>query len=1148
MNKGFKAADSKLEHFTEKADKQAKDVAAKLGKSLSAVGQVATRAGVALTAGLTAPLVAALDKGVRGAMDLEKAVANISTIKPQIDTKAVFDSLNQMQTRVPQTADQLGAALYDVFSSVEIGQRDALRLVESFAKGATGAMTDTQTFGTAVMGVMNAYRLDVAGAQKVSDLFFATVNKGVITGQELASSLGPVTQAAKTAGLSIEMLTAAIAAVTKEGGPAAQNVNNLNNLLQKITTTEAMKNMAELGVKAVDSAGKFRPLTAILTDLKAKLSTMNQSKAAAALQDIFPDMQARQGALTLMSQLDFLKQTLKENENAAGTTDAAFKKMDATMDAAAKRAQNTISAGLTQIGQVALPMIAKAMDAVMPRIMAFFQWFDRLPDGAQQSVLVFGGVAAALGPLLILFGQLASAVGTVVTLFSAGGALAGVGAGIAAVLTGPVGLAIAAIAAAVVALKLAWDNNFLGMRDGIQEFITWLAPFVGDGLKALQSFWNEIMGQVVAWTMENLPLIQKTWATLSADVMAVVGPLLAYVRQIFGAIAAFLREHGDEIRSILAHAWEVVKAVVGTTIGTILGLLKAAMQAFTGDWRGAWETVKQIVVNIIRGIHTAVMNMGASLFEAGKMAVQGLIDGIKANAAGVLNATTEIAKNIPRAVEKHLDIRSPSRVMRQIGEDVTEGFAQGILSGVARLVTIGTAMALAVQSGFAAPQLRPGESFTAYIDRQTEALDKFNARLGEVRTRIAELNDPKGKRRADSLGIDLSLMRQMGPKALGKLEADQKVLATKLALEAGLTAPRIRKGESVGEYVERQGAALDRFRAKLRELGADVREAMDPKGKKMADWLGLSVDDMKLIGPGQIQKLQAARMQAAFANGEIGLPLRAPTGNRRHTGDASEVGAAVARSTPSGDLSAVLAVSPMGAMIAQAGQAANFALERLAEGRKGYEVDMRSITDRLMLATGQTNEYTLRLRELTAQYGNAAMAKRVLDEGLKAEKAEEFAYKIRGVSNSVAQSLSTMLMQGTASIQGLHDLFARVTQSIGQGFLTDWLGGALKPRGKTDFSPLAGLAGFGRREHGGPVTAGEAYIVGEKRPELFVPDESGYILPRVPGRSAASTAPNITVNQVFNIAAPNGTMGQQAAAQVRAEAMAGLMEAYRRTR
>jgi hypothetical protein len=34
----------------------------------------------------------------------------------------------------------------------------------------------------------------------------------------------------------------------------------------------------------------------------------------------------------------------------------------------------------------------------------------------------------------------------------------------------------------------------------------------------------------------------------------------------------------------------------------------------------------------------------------------------------------------------------------------------------------------------------------------------------------------------------------------------------------------------------------------------------------------------------------------------------------------------------------------------------------------------------------------------------------------------------------------------------------------------------------------------GFRENGGPVTPGKAYIVGEKKPELFIPDEPGMIV------------------------------------------------------
>jgi hypothetical protein len=45
---------------------------------------------------------------------------------------------------------------------------------------------------------------------------------------------------------------------------------------------------------------------------------------------------------------------------------------------------------------------------------------------------------------------------------------------------------------------------------------------------------------------------------------------------------------------------------------------------------------------------------------------------------------------------------------------------------------------------------------------------------------------------------------------------------------------------------------------------------------------------------------------------------------------------------------------------------------------------------------------------------------------------------------------------------------------------------------------VGALASLAFREHGGPVEAGRPYIVGEKRPELFIPRTAGMIVPRVP--------------------------------------------------
>ena len=69
----------------------------------------------------------------------------------------------------------------------------------------------------------------------------------------------------------------------------------------------------------------------------------------------------------------------------------------------------------------------------------------------------------------------------------------------------------------------------------------------------------------------------------------------------------------------------------------------------------------------------------------------------------------------------------------------------------------------------------------------------------------------------------------------------------------------------------------------------------------------------------------------------------------------------------------------------------------------------------------------------------------------------------------------------------------------------------------SSYSDALSTPGIEARAHGGPVSAGHPYLVGEKRPEVFVPDTSGTILPNVTGsmlagsRTGTSQPVNITL-------------------------------------
>jgi tape measure domain-containing protein len=123
--------------------------------------------------------------------------------------------------------------------------------------------------------------------------------------------------------------------------------------------------------------------------------------------------------------------------------------------------------------------------------------------------------------------------------------------------------------------------------------------------------------------------------------------------------------------------------------------------------------------------------------------------------------------------------------------------------------------------------------------------------------------------------------------------------------------------------------------------------------------------------------------------------------------------------------------------------------------------------------------------------------------GLKEETAGAITAMLglKGAIGGVAERLLSMALD-----RGIMMLLEALGggRSAGTGG-ADWASGLLGEIGGM-FGGLFGGGGgvppgFSPREHGGPVEAGMAYLVGERRPELFVPRQSGFIVPKVPSIS-----------------------------------------------
>lgn len=150
-----------------------------------------------------------------------------------------------------------------------------------------------------------------------------------------------------------------------------------------------------------------------------------------------------------------------------------------------------------ELGQVLIPIVT-------PFIASLRDWvkqFGELSPATQKTIVVIAGLAAAIGPLLIVLGTLSSSIGSIIKvggslakLFGEGGAImkifgsGGLLAKAFAFMTSPIGLTIAAVAALIaigVLLYKNWDEISAKLKE------------LWEGIKeAASNIWNGIVDTV----------------------------------------------------------------------------------------------------------------------------------------------------------------------------------------------------------------------------------------------------------------------------------------------------------------------------------------------------------------------------------------------------------------------------------------------------------------------------------------------------------------------------------------------------------------------------------------------------------------------------------------------------------------------------
>lgn len=390
------------------ASKALRAVSGSLGKLGAAAKRAAGMAKAAFKA-MILPIVAvtAVIGGLTfAAAGFESRMANVYTLLDMGPKKfrAMSKEVLTLSTIVPQAAKLLSDGLYDIVSA-GVDASKALNVLGMSAKAGAAGITDTRTAAKAAMATINAFLLPLEDLQRVYDIQFLTVKRGVLTYAELAASIGMVIPAAKAAQQRIEEMYASIAFLTKQGLDASMATVALARSYEVLTRAEFSKKLDVMGIRVFDMTGNFRSLLDVLGDLHKRMTGAMGREVAVMINELFPEARARRAIIALLSQTRTVKSMVREMEVGAGTMEAAYKKIAETFNAQFQLMKNAVMRLIINLGE---PML-KPMKAITKQItewatklgdidwVAFWERFNKGAKEAREAITKIGDMFKAGG-------------------------------------------------------------------------------------------------------------------------------------------------------------------------------------------------------------------------------------------------------------------------------------------------------------------------------------------------------------------------------------------------------------------------------------------------------------------------------------------------------------------------------------------------------------------------------------------------------------------------------------------------------------------------------------------------------------------------------------------------------------------------------
>lgn len=632
---------------------------------------------------MTMPAVAGMGTAIKSSIDWEQALAGVAktTNMSGSELNKMGNEITKMSNTMPFAATEI-AGVAEAAGQLGIKKQDITSFTRTMMNLGVATNLTADEAATEFARFANAANMPIKDVDRLGSTVVALGNSTATTEKEIVEMAQRLAGAGAQAGFSSDEIMSVSAAMSSVGIEAEAGGTAMTQIWNKMTkavaeggdTLDSFAKTAGVSGKEFAQIWENNPSKALSMFVKGLGDTEGGAKGVLkALDDVgIKGIREADTIRRMANNHQVLDKALKTGsegwkENSALTDEANIRYE--TMGSKLKMLKNTFINFARTIGDAVAPIVSFLAD----KLTGLFEHLQGTSNATKIAIAAFTLLGAAIPPLIVATGVLAHSIVGIseamtllnatkggakfFSLFNGGikGLLPNIGqlltkipliGGLMTALTGPVGIAVAAIAGIGTAFVIAYKksetfrnivntvvtpikNAFIGLGNVIKQFFSAIGAVMnnnsGKGLNILKKIlpdeaakqfyatllmvrgaYNDFVNFIKTTSAiigaffktfwkQNGDFIITVFTTIKIAVGSILNSLFnGVIKPILSGIKAFFGIIFGGIKQIVINVFTSLREIVQGGLNVIRGVIKIFKGLFTGDFRLLWEGVKQV--------------------------------------------------------------------------------------------------------------------------------------------------------------------------------------------------------------------------------------------------------------------------------------------------------------------------------------------------------------------------------------------------------------------------------------------------------------------------------------------------------------------------------------------------------------------------